>query len=64
MLKKCCSLSAHALQCDCVTKLGDKEEDASQAVLGGAMGHPSDAPKVRLHSHIHVVALEQSQMLQ
>lgn len=40
------SLSAHALQSNCVTKLGDREEDASQAVLGGAMGHPSDAPKV------------------
>lgn len=39
---KCCFLSG----CRCVTELAGEEEDASQAVLRGAMGHPLDAPQV------------------
>lgn len=40
-----------------VAELGDGEEDASQAVLRGTMGHPPDASKVedakfRFETHV------------
>lgn len=38
--------SGSSLQLTCAAELRDGAEDASKAVLRGAMGHPPDAPKV------------------
>lgn len=46
-------------QLHCITELRDQEEDASQAILRGAMGHPPDASEVWLY----LVFLDQSQYL-
>lgn len=44
---KCGYLSGWALQYNCVTEWGNRGNDASQAILRGAMGHPPDASQVR-----------------